>query len=87
MHCEAGISLMGVTGDGGMPEYVTVPASHLVDLPSGLDIRIASLVEPLAVLVHAVERVRVREGDRVLIIGAGPIGLAVGAVLRSRGIP
>ena len=87
VHCEAGISLMGVTGDGGMAEYVTVPASHLVELPSGLDIRIASLVEPLAVAVHAVERARVREGDRVLIIGAGPIGLAVGAVLRSRGIP
>ena len=87
VHCEAGISLMGVTGDGGMAEYVTVPASHLVELPTGLDIGIASLVEPLAVAVHGVERARVREGDRVLIIGAGPIGLAVGAVLRSRGMP
>jgi threonine dehydrogenase-like Zn-dependent dehydrogenase len=86
IHCEAGISLMGVTGDGGMAEYVTVPASHLLELPTGLDIRIASLVEPLAVAVHGVERARVHEGDRVLIIGAGPIGLAVGAVLRSRGI-
>jgi threonine dehydrogenase-like Zn-dependent dehydrogenase len=87
IHCEAGISLMGVTGDGGMAEYVTVPASHLVELPSGLDIHIASLVEPLAVAVHGLDRARVRESDRVLIIGAGPIGLAVGAVLRARGIP
>jgi threonine dehydrogenase-like Zn-dependent dehydrogenase len=87
IHCEAGISLMGVTGDGGMAEYVTVPASHLVELPSGLDIHIASLVEPLAVAVHGLDRARVRESDRVLIIGAGPIGLAVGAVLRARGLP
>ncbi|MFT4520319.1 MAG: threonine dehydrogenase-like Zn-dependent dehydrogenase [Halioglobus sp.] len=87
VHCEAGFTLMGVTGDGGMAEYVTVPAAKLVELPTGLDIRIASLVEPLAVAVHSLDRARVREGDRILIIGAGPIGLAVGAVLRSRGMP
>jgi threonine dehydrogenase-like Zn-dependent dehydrogenase len=87
VHCEAGLSLMGVTGDGGMAEYVTVPASHLVELPSGLDIHIASLVEPLAVAVHGLERARVREGDRILIVGAGPVGLGIGAVLRSRGMP
>ncbi len=86
IHCESGFSLMGVLGNGGMAEYVSVPASTLIALPTGLDVAIASLVEPLAVAVHGVERARVREGDRVLIIGAGPIGLAVGAVLRSRGI-
>jgi threonine dehydrogenase-like Zn-dependent dehydrogenase len=86
VHCTAGISLMGVTGDGGMAEYVIVPAAKLIELPSGLDIRTASLVEPLAVAVHGLDRARVREDDRVLIIGAGPIGLAVGAILRARGI-
>jgi threonine dehydrogenase-like Zn-dependent dehydrogenase len=87
VHCEAGLFVMGVLGDGGMAEYVTVPAANLVELPTGLDIRIASLVEPLAVAVHGLERARVREGDRVLVIGAGAIGLATGAALRSRGIP
>jgi threonine dehydrogenase-like Zn-dependent dehydrogenase len=77
---------MGVLGDGGMAEYATVPAANLVELPTGLDIRIAGLVEPLAVAVHGLDRARVREGDRVLVIGAGPIGLATGAALRSRGI-
>lgn len=86
MHCEAGFSLLGVYQDGGMAEYVNVPATSLVELPSGLDVRTASLVEPLAVAVHGLNRARVREGDRVLVIGAGPIGLAVGAVLRARGI-
>jgi threonine dehydrogenase-like Zn-dependent dehydrogenase len=86
LHCEAGLFVMGVLGDGGMAEYATVPAANLVELPTGLDIRIASLVEPLAVAVHGLDRARVREGDRVLVIGAGPIGLATGAALRSRGI-
>ena len=86
IHCEAGFSLMGVHSDGGMAEYVSVPAARLVELPSGLDIRNASLVEPLAVAVHGLDRARVHEGERVLVIGAGPIGLAVGAVLRSRGM-
>jgi threonine dehydrogenase-like Zn-dependent dehydrogenase len=86
-HCESGYSMMGVLGDGGMAEYVTVPAASLIELPTGLDISTASLVEPLAVAVHGLERARVREGDRILIIGAGPIGLAIGAVLRSRGMP
>ena len=78
---------MGVYGDGGMAEYVTVPDASLVELPSGLDVRTANLVEPLAVAVHGVDRARVCQGDRVVIVGAGPIGLAVCAVLRSRGIP
>ena len=86
VHCAAGLFVMGVLGDGGMAEYITVPAANLVELPTGLDIRIASLIEPLAVAVHGLDRARVREGDRVLVIGAGPIGLATGAALRSRGV-
>jgi len=86
VHCAAGLYVMGVLGDGGMAEYVTIPAANLVELPTGLDIHIASLVEPLAVAVHGLDRARVREGDRVLVIGAGPIGLATGAALRSRGL-
>jgi threonine dehydrogenase-like Zn-dependent dehydrogenase len=87
VHCDAGLYLMGVLADGGMAEYVIAPAHSLVELPTGLDVRIASLVEPLAVAVHGLDRARVSDGDRVLVIGAGPIGLATGAALRSRKIP
>lgn len=86
IHCEQGYSLMGVYQDGGMADFVNVPAERLLELPTGLDITTASLVEPIAVAAHSVDRARVREGDRVLIVGAGPIGLLVGAVLRSRGL-
>lgn len=86
IHCDSGYSLMGIHVDGGMAERVTVPAANLVELPSGLDVGVASLVEPLAVAVHGLDRARVQQHDRVLVIGAGPIGLAVCAVLRSRGM-
>jgi len=85
-HCEAGLHLMGLMSDGGMAEYVMAPARNLVTLPTGLDVRAAALVEPLAVAVHGLDRARVREGERVLVIGAGPIGLAAVVALSGRGI-
>lgn len=86
-QCDRGFHLMGIMSDGGMAEYVAAPARNLVPLPSGLDVRIASLVEPLAVAVHGLDRARVRDGERVLVIGGGPIGLAAVAALGGRGIP
>ena len=85
-HCDRGFHLMGVMSDGGMAEYVAAPARNLVPLPTGLDVSVASLVEPLAVAVHGLDRARVREGERVLVIGGGPIGLAAVAALGGRGI-
>ena len=84
-HCCDGAQILGVSRDGGMAEYVLAPAHNLVQLPTGLDISSAALVEPLAVAVHTVQRLRLRGKERLLVIGAGPIGLAVAAVLQSRG--
>ena len=68
--------LMGGRIDGGWTEQVCVPASNVHPLPSGIDAAVAPLLEPLAVATHAViERVPVRPGDVVAVIGAGPIGL------------
>ncbi|MEE4191582.1 MAG: alcohol dehydrogenase catalytic domain-containing protein [Halieaceae bacterium] len=85
-HCVEGFRLLGLGRDGGMAEQVLVPAANLVPLPTGLDIRIASLVEPLAVALHGIDRARVREAERVLVIGGGPVGLAVVAGLIGRGL-
>jgi threonine dehydrogenase-like Zn-dependent dehydrogenase len=84
--CEGQKSFMGIKTDGGMAEQVLVDPMMLVALPSGLDVAIAALVEPLAVTAHVVRRVRIQEGERVAVIGAGPIGLAATAILRDRGI-
>ena len=85
-HCHEGASGFGIFLDGGMAERISVPAEALVALPSGLSIHDASLVEPLAVAVHAVRRARVGGGDRVAVVGAGPIGLAVAAVCVVNGV-
>ena len=86
-HCEHGATLIGGSINGGMAEYVEVPAQTLFELPSGLDIRNASLMEPLAVAVHALHQGRAKPGDRILVLGAGAIGIAAAAALQARGLP
>jgi threonine dehydrogenase-like Zn-dependent dehydrogenase len=86
MDCEGRRSFLGIRADGGMAEQVRVDPMMLVALPSGLDVGIAALVEPLAVAAHVLRRVHLEEGERVAVIGAGPIGLAVTAMLRDRGV-
>ena len=79
-------TIIGGTVAGGMAEYVEVPESTLVPLPGGMPLSIASLVEPMAVAFHGLNQARVAANDRVLVVGAGAIGLAVAAALKSRGI-
>ena len=61
---------------GGYAEYLRVGAAEALRLPHGIDWRLGALVEPLAVGLHAVHVARIAPGERVLIMGAGPIGLA-----------
>lgn len=78
--------LFGVRMDGGMATEVVVPQSALVKLQSGLDLATASLVEPLAVATHAIRRAAPTDGEKVLVIGAGPIGLCTAAMLQDMGV-
>ncbi len=64
-RCDAGADIIGVFSDGGMGEYLMVPAEALVRLASGIEVTDASLVENLAVAVHAVNRARMQSGERV----------------------
>ena len=84
--CLNGTSYLGIDRQGGMAEYVEVPEHLLCELPSGLPIEDACLTEPLAVAVNGLDRVGVQAADRVLIIGAGAIGLATAAVMHARGM-
>jgi (R,R)-butanediol dehydrogenase/meso-butanediol dehydrogenase/diacetyl reductase len=67
----------GVDDPGGFAEYVTTGARETILLPDELDLQTAALVEPLAVGIHAVRMADVKAGSRVMVIGAGPIGLTV----------
>jgi (R,R)-butanediol dehydrogenase/meso-butanediol dehydrogenase/diacetyl reductase len=72
--CET-LLMPGVTLDGGMAEHVVLPAQALHLLPDGVSTRQGALTEPLAVALHGVRRSALRAGGRVLVMGAGPIGL------------
>ena len=84
-RCAEGAEIMGIVTDGGMAEFISVPEAALVRLAGGVDVGHASLVENLAVAVHALNRARLQNGDRVGVIGAGPIGLATAAALSRNG--
>jgi (R,R)-butanediol dehydrogenase / meso-butanediol dehydrogenase / diacetyl reductase len=65
---------LGLNTAGGMAEYVAAPERTLVPLPEGLSVDRAGLSQPLAVGLHAARRSGARDGDRVVLIGAGAIG-------------
>ena len=71
---------------GAFATYKRLDAGSLFRIPDGLDLRAAALSEPVAVALRGVHRSHARPGDRVLVTGAGPIGLLTVAVLRAEGI-
>jgi len=74
-NCCTTLNVCGVHSDGGMVEYLQVPADKLV--PSDLSYEELALTEPLAIGAHGIRRAQVQPGEFVLIVGAGPIGLGV----------
>ena len=65
------------SAQGAYAEYIKVSAREALRLPSAVRTREGATVEPLAVGLHAVNKGNVTLGDRVLVLGGGPIGLAV----------
>ena len=75
-NCCLNLQVFGVHIDGGMREFAHIPTRYLH--PSqALSYEQLALVEPLAIGSHAVSRAQINEGEQVLVVGAGPIGLAV----------
>lgn len=81
--CTA-IQVLGVHTDGGMCERLVVPESVLVDA-TGLTIEQAAMIEFLAIGAHAVARGGPAAGQRVLVVGAGPIGIGIALFARMNG--
>ena len=71
---------------GGFAEYMVLSEPLLVPVPDHVPSDLATLTEPLAVAVHAVNRGELGADDVPIVIGCGPIGLAIIAVLKMRGI-
>lgn len=65
---------VGVNMDGGFADYCLVPYAQCVPVPEGTDPELAALAEPLACCLHGIDRVGIRPGENVLVIGGGTIG-------------
>jgi 2-desacetyl-2-hydroxyethyl bacteriochlorophyllide A dehydrogenase len=83
-NCCSNIAVLGVHTDGGMCDVLAVPERAVIDA-TGLTLDQAAMVEFLAIGAHAVSRAKLAAGDRVLIVGAGPIGVAAGLFARLDG--
>ena len=75
-NCCADIKVFGVHIDGGMANHVSVPSYALVK-SGGLTLDQLALVEPLAIGAHAVSRAAIKSGEKILVVGAGPIGIGL----------
>ena len=85
---SSGIQTVGYSNEnpGGYGEYMRLTENFLIEVPNGLPTEKAALTEPMAVGLHAVEKARLEKDDVPLVIGCGPVGLAVISSLRMKGI-
>jgi L-iditol 2-dehydrogenase len=84
-HCVRGVFLGGPQAPGLFREYVTLPAANCTRIPAGFDYGVATLAEPLAVMIHMLELIEIRAGDTVAVTGAGPIGMLCAAIAKASG--
>ena len=90
--CKAGFThiceklrFLGIETAGGFAEYWTVPARLVHALPENMPLKLAALIEPLAVACHDVRRSELKKGDRVVVNGGGPIGILIALCARAAG--
>lgn len=83
-YCED-ISFTYRNGQGAMANYITIEEPYIYKLPDHLSYNAGALIEPLSVATHAVRRADIKLSEKVLVIGAGAIGLLVAALCRKRG--
>ena len=88
VRAHGGVQLTGLSplAPGGYAEQVVVEASLTFAVPNGLGLDIAALTEPMAVALHAVRRSEIAKRDTAVVIGCGPVGLAVICHLKALGV-
>ncbi|MFF9808389.1 zinc-binding dehydrogenase [Streptomyces coeruleorubidus] len=84
-HICQHLDFIGIDSPGAMQQRWTVPASTLIRLPESVPLDRAALVEPTAVAVHDVGRAGVRNGEKVVVVGGGPVGVLIALVARAAG--
>ena len=84
-HICKNLKFIGIDSPGAMQQYWSVPEFVLHRLPEHSDLKLAALVEPLAVACHDVRRSRLKKDETVVVLGGGPIGLLIAMVSKSFG--
>jgi L-iditol 2-dehydrogenase len=80
-------TVIGLSHDGGLAEFVRVPAGEVVAVPLDMPSERAALTEPLSVALHAISRLpELRAGEVVGVCGPGPVGILVAWALHRRGV-
>ncbi len=77
---------IGSRVNGAFAEYVTVPVWNLIEIPQGVSLETAAMLEPMAVAVHAMRQIELHPQDSVLVWGLGTIGLFLTMFLKEMGI-
>jgi L-gulonate 5-dehydrogenase len=84
-NCCANLTIIGVHRDGGFADIVCAPIANLVPIPDAVSNFEAAFAEPVAIGVQGCNRAAITQADTVLVLGAGPIGLALLEVAKARG--
>jgi (R,R)-butanediol dehydrogenase / meso-butanediol dehydrogenase / diacetyl reductase len=85
MHLCPNLKLIGIDRDGAFAEYIKADIERIIKIPDSLSMKIAALTEPVAVAVHAVRKAQVSVGDKVVVMGGGPIGQLVAQIAKLNG--
>lgn len=84
-NCVSGYFMGSPVAHGFFLEYALIPAHNATHVPGALSDNTATLIEPVAVIAHMLDLVRISPGDTVAVTGAGPIGLLCASAARSCG--
>jgi L-gulonate 5-dehydrogenase len=80
------LEVIGVHRNGGFEEFVAVPAANVHRLPEHIGLDAAALVEPYTIAANVLDRMQPHPGDRLMILGAGVIGMTILQMARAKGI-
>lgn len=83
--CE-NVKFMGANAPGALADFVVVHKSQLAKIPPKMSLKMAALLEPLGIGLHAVNLIRPKNTESAVIFGAGPIGLCLMKILQKNGM-
>lgn len=84
VNCCTTNQTMGVQREGAFSNYITMPIERIID-GKGIPARTLALIEPFCISYHGIQRAEVKQNDKVLIIGAGTIGVLAAVAAKTKG--